>query len=162
MRAIKFYPKSHKKECTKCHEIKPFSEFHKGNDLSGLKYRCKQCDSLYKKEYYQKNKDVIKQKAFDYWKRTKHIRLNQRKDIRLRHLHNITLDEYNFMFEMQEGKCNICGTKLYKDKKTHVDHCHKTHDIRGLLCNHCNAGLGHFFDNITILKEAIKYLKKHN
>ena len=35
----------------------------------------------------------------------------------------------------------------------------KTNKIRGLLCSNCNRGLGHFKDNIDILKSAIKYLE---
>lgn len=42
-----------------------------------------------------------------------------------------------------------------------VDHDHKTNKFRGLVCGRCNQGLGHFQDNIEILKLAIKYLKKH-
>lgn len=41
-----------------------------------------------------------------------------------------------------------------------VDHNHKSNKIRGLLCLNCNAGLGNFRDNITLLKKAISYLEE--
>ena len=41
-----------------------------------------------------------------------------------------------------------------------VDHCHKSGQIRGLLCNACNKGLGLFKDSPIILEKAIKYLNQ--
>lgn len=51
--------------------------------------------------------------------------------------------------------CQICG----KEEALVVDHCHKTETYRGLLCNHCNRGLGHFMDDVEFLQNAIDYLK---
>lgn len=42
-----------------------------------------------------------------------------------------------------------------------VDHDHKTGEIRGWLCDNCNVALGRVDDSMVILKELIKYLKKH-
>lgn len=42
----------------------------------------------------------------------------------------------------------------------HVDHCHTTNDIRGLLCRHCNLLLGHAKDRVVVLQAAIRYLRK--
>lgn len=39
-------------------------------------------------------------------------------------------------------------------KQLHVDHCHKTGKIRGLLCYHCNVAVG-FYEN-TELNSKIK------
>jgi hypothetical protein len=51
-------------------------------------------------------------------------------------------------------QCVICGD----DGKLVVDHDHKTGQIRGMLCNHCNRGLGHFRDDPMILEFAAQYL----
>jgi len=40
------------------------------------------------------------------------------------------------------------------------DHDHRTGHARGFLCNHCNLGLGHFRDDIKLLRAAIRYLKR--
>ena len=51
-------------------------------------------------------------------------------------------------------QCVICGSQ----EKLVVDHDHKTGNIRGLLCNHCNRGLGHFRDDPMLLEFAAQYL----
>lgn len=48
----------------------------------------------------------------------------------------------------------ICGS----EEKLVVDHDHKKNKIRGMLCNHCNRGLGHFRDDPMLLEFAAQYL----
>ena len=75
----------------------------------------------------------------------------------LKRKYGLTIDEYNAMLEKQEKSCAICGGVDPK-KRLAVDHNHKTNEIRGLLCSHCNMGLGHFKDDLTLLAKAIQYL----
>lgn len=51
-------------------------------------------------------------------------------------------------------QCVICGS----NEKLVIDHDHKTNKIRGLLCNHCNRGLGHFRDDPMLLEFAAMYI----
>ena len=65
------------------------------------------------------------------------------------------------MYNEQQGCCLIC--KIHQseiNKKFHVDHCHSTDKIRGLLCPDCNHLLGFAKDNTEILKNAIDYLQR--
>jgi hypothetical protein len=67
------------------------------------------------------------------------------------------------MLEEQDNKCAICKSdNLMHRTKWHVDHCHETGKIRGLLCTLCNVGLGSFKDNKEFLKCAIEYLDGSN
>ena len=67
------------------------------------------------------------------------------------------------MLEAQNGRCKICGTDTPMGNGAfHVDHCHMTNKVRGLLCHKCNVGLGHFNDNISLLSTAILYLNEHH
>jgi hypothetical protein len=77
------------------------------------------------------------------------------------HFHS---DIKNILLENQRGKCKICDTEncFSSNKGFNLDHDHLTGKIRGVLCNMCNLGLGHFQDSISRLIKAIEYLKLHN
>lgn len=83
------------------------------------------------------------------------------KDLALKRLFGIDLKEYNEMLLKQNNSCAICQ-KQHADKAKRtlaVDHCHKTGEVRGLLCTNCNLALGNFKDNTELMQKAINYLK---
>ena len=68
-------------------------------------------------------------------------------------------EEYIKMSDAQDNRCAICGVhQLELDRKMAVDHSHKTGKIRGLLCMHCNVGIGYLKDSVDLLEKAQKYL----
>lgn len=64
------------------------------------------------------------------------------------------------VYEKFDGRCAICNSSDPKGyyKKFHTDHDHTNGKVRGLLCDNCNKGLGHFKDNIEFLESAVRYL----
>jgi hypothetical protein len=74
--------------------------------------------------------------------------------------YGLSVDEYAAILDSQSGGCGICGAKVPGGNSIfmHVDHCHATGKIRGLLCTNCNRGLGYFQDDIEVLAAAIRYL----
>ena len=72
----------------------------------------------------------------------------------------MTVEQFEQMFTDQGGRCAICGTDDFQGKRPHVDHCHTTGVIRGLLCVRCNQGLGNFRDSPAQLRAAIAYLER--
>ena len=54
--------------------------------------------------------------------------------------------------------CTACGKECTRTGELHVDHCHATGEVRGMLCFNCNAALGHVNDSIERLKMLIDYL----
>jgi hypothetical protein len=75
--------------------------------------------------------------------------------------YGITLDDYGRLLLEQDNKCAIC---LHPDVMVGplvIDHDHVTGEVRGLLCNGCNTGLGLFRDNLTLLLWAVRYLETH-
>jgi len=80
------------------------------------------------------------------------------KDLQLRRLYNITLDDYNTMYNKQQGLCSICGDK---HDVLCVDHCHSTGKVRGLLCRGCNLMIGNSQERSEVLERAKQYIIKH-
>lgn len=70
--------------------------------------------------------------------------------------YGITTEGLNVLLEAQENKCAICG----KQEKLHVDHCHVTKKIRGLLCQPCNCALGLLGENFSTLIRAADYIRR--
>lgn len=79
------------------------------------------------------------------------------RDQKLRRRYGIGLAEYNQMLEDQDFKCLVCKIDI-ESKTAHVDHNHATKRVRGLLCHHCNTGLGLFKDQPSVLVDAATYL----
>lgn len=76
----------------------------------------------------------------------------------------ITSAEYDHLLEQQQGRCAICGSeeghisKSGSQARLSVDHDHLTEQVRGLLCNKCNRGLGYFCESTELLSKALHYL----
>lgn len=99
---------------------------------------------------------------------------NNREKVRASYLktyYKLTWEDYLILYEKQCGQCAICRspiTVLYKkginSKKdvAHVDHCHETGRVRGLLCRYCNVGIGHLKDSALLCILASEYLKKES
>lgn len=141
---------------------------------------CKHCGRRSFMENFKKSKTTLsgvvnvckwcandKQKAYRIRSGYENPKLDasgrQRKaDLNLERKYGITADDYNKMSEMQNHVCKICGKKEPHPKRTRlsVDHCHKTKAVRGLLCSRCNYALGHFNDDVAMLKSAIDYLEQ--
>ena len=82
--------------------------------------------------------------------------------------YGLTCSEVEEMYNHQNGKCPICnkGVELWTGgdmmDKAVIDHCHTTGKVRGLLCQHCNRGIGLFFDMPYALRNAANYLEDNN
>jgi hypothetical protein len=130
------------RKCCSCNELLHVKEFYIKKDTKKDKhYRfnspCKICSNV--------NRNIDYQKAY------------QRK-----RKYNLTSEQYNDKLKIQNYSCDICNVHIDNlNKELAVDHCHTTGKIRGLLCGNCNSGIGFFNDDISRIKNAIQYLKKH-
>jgi hypothetical protein len=177
------------KECSNCNKELPKTKRYWGkrkNAKDGLDYYCKECKNKKQKELIEKNKEINKNrdpynpketkecskcnrelpKTKRYWHKS-----NSRRDglhnyckkckaiIQRKIIYNLTYDQQKELFSSQDSKCAICGRELLF-LKGHLDHDHKTGEVRGFLCGKCNVLLGKARDNPLILFKAITYLKQ--
>lgn len=126
-----------------------------------------------KKRYHEKKEEILRGCKDRYNKDT--ARITQRnKNYRARNrgkykeyewrcagMVNMTMERYDQLFQEQNGSCAICriGAETLS-RNLVVDHNHETGKVRGLLCDHCNQGIGKLKDNIIILERAIEYLNR--
>lgn len=72
--------------------------------------------------------------------------------------YGLSEEEFSIILDKQDNACAICKDKF--EDTPHIDHCHDTGEVRGLLCRGCNHGLGNFRDNEDNLLSAINYLER--
>jgi hypothetical protein len=127
------------KMCKTCAEVKPLSEYNKAPGyVMGVKPQCKPCYSAYNKAW--KNANETKESRRYAW---------------VKHKYGLTKEAYDAMLTKAGGKCEACGCN---NQEPHVDHCHTTGTVRGLLCDLCNRGIGLFMDSPDKLRSAANYL----
>lgn len=127
------------KRCTTCGKrrlLKYFCKYVHAPD--GLAYKCNPCQT----EYVAKNKVSL-------WLTASVRRYGTTREFILG------------LFKGQAGRCAICGKEMKMASRTcHIDHCHETGVIRGLLCGQCNVGLGMFQNSAILLRKAAEYVEK--
>ncbi|WP_251092694.1 endonuclease VII domain-containing protein [Streptomyces sp. Caat 7-52] len=77
---------------------------------------------------------------------------------RARHLkrsYGLTEAGRDAMVVSQRGLCAIC----LDAPPEHVDHCHKTGRVRGVLCFNCNSAIGKLRDDPDVGRRAVAYLE---
>jgi hypothetical protein len=175
------------RDCTKCAVFKPWADYHKAKKgLCGKAQQCKQCvhkyfhqrwkaDPDYRArvkahrrkpemqawlaEYNQRPEVIAHTKA--YFKVLNSTEQHKRysKNISLKSHYGITLEQYEGALAEQGGGCAICGVTTNTNRRSlHVDHDHSSGQIRGILCHHCNLGIGNLKDDPTLLTKAAAYL----
>ncbi len=117
-----------------------------------LELRRKRC-----REYARRSRETDPKKAYQ---RARDWRLrNPDYDQRahLRRFYGLTLEQFQAMETEQRGCCAICR-KIPKER-LHVDHCHESGRIRGLLCRACNSAIGYLGDDPELVDRAAAYLR---
>lgn len=113
-------------------------------------------------EFHQKEREARNKWYNERYRNDPEFRAQKnRKRVTMRY--GITVEDYDRMLVVQGGKCALCFAEPVDEpgKRLHVDHCHDTGKVRGLLCVACNTGMGKLRDNVEVLKRAIEYLEKN-
>jgi hypothetical protein len=100
--------------------------------------------------------------AYKAYKKKDYIKnMNEYKWRNIKNSYNLSREEYFALIEKQDNKCALC-LKPFEgilNRKLHIDHCHATNKVRGLLCMPCNVGLGMLGDDEEGLTKALAYVK---
>jgi len=137
--------------CRKCERVSTRYSTIRG----GRFYFCTDCEGIASRER-QGRKNAARRVDPDRSQKTRKSNLKR--------TYGISPADYDQMLDAQGGVCLICGDPpkvggVQAASKLHVDHDHSSGRVRGLLCNHCNRGLGAFRDRPELLEAAIAYLK---
>jgi hypothetical protein len=172
------------KRCSRCKEVLPRGAFASNKSVSdGLQAYCRECAAAYhQKRQLAKGRNIrprvpaptghkycrrCKQtKPHSEWDRNRTAsdglatacKACRRTEGRARHLrrnYGITEAERDEMLAEQKGLCSIC----LKRPAIHVDHCHKTGRVRGVLCFNCNSAIGNLGDDPGAVRRAAAYLE---
>lgn len=175
--------KSTKSKCKKCVKLRKVAaltlldKWKKNNPkkvrVSKRRWDAKNKERVreYNRLWKRKNrKKYLKARRLWNKKNIKRIRAGKRRFYRnnpesvlrshLKKCYGLSLEDFLQMRKNQKNLCAICKTEF--QKAPHVDHCHKTGKIRGLLCGLCNISLGGFKDSPERLRAAANYLDKAN
>lgn len=156
------------KTCITCGKEKEKTDFYpngytRKDGSKKIRNDCKDCCRSRRKQYFQnpdKRKKINQRRRKDYISDNgKRRGLN--KIYALKNLYGLTFEQFEQMLKDQNNKCAICGKHENEIRRgLFVDHNRETKEVRGLLCQNCNAGIGHFKESESLLYTAINYLSK--
>lgn len=127
--------------CTKCSLLKPEYAFRLRNRSDCPKpIRVKQCLKC------ERAANRIRMKVY-----------NKRKWVTQ---YGLTWDSYQELLDSQSRKCAACEAELDCGPNTHIDHCHRTGKVRGILCRSCNIALGLLDDDKDRVSLLLNYIER--
>ncbi|RPE45190.1 recombination endonuclease VII [Streptomyces sp. Ag109_O5-1] len=176
------------KHCRKCGRDLPPAAFARDkNRRDGLQVRCRECVAEYGAAHYRRRREAIGKtvrekvdvpaghkrcpqcevvKPHSEWERNKSssdgwasycraCRAERNRVSYVKRKYGLTEVERDALIASQRGVCCICLSA----PAAHVDHCHETGRVRGVLCFSCNAALGQFKDQPEVIRRAAAYVE---
>lgn len=99
------------------------------------------------------------------WNRGRHKETEGRAETSRRYLlrnkYGMSTADWDTLYASQGGRCAICRRPEEESGRLHVDHCHGSGAIRGLLCHSCNTAIGHLREDPEIIRAAVAYVEYH-
>jgi hypothetical protein len=152
--------------CSKCEIEKPLDDFSVDRSRkTGIHSHCKACQSARirakrKNDTEWRNAQVEKSRQYKILHPEKY-KQSVRNSV-LKAKYGMTTEDYEALFDSQGRLCAVCKSPKSRGfGRMHVDHCHKTGNVRGILCQPCNTSLGKCNDDPEILRKLAEYLEVH-
>ncbi|WP_155057541.1 endonuclease VII domain-containing protein [Streptomyces blattellae] len=176
------------KQCRKCQRDLPLAAFARDkNRRDGLQVHCRGCVAGYSAAHYRRRREALGKpvrekvdvpaghklcrscgeiKPHSEWHRNatasdglatccRTCKADRGRQGHLKRQYGLTVTECDEMIASQMGLCVIC----LKAPAVHVDHCHETGRVRGVLCFNCNSAIGKLGDDPDAVRRAAAYLE---
>jgi hypothetical protein len=121
---------------------------------TSYKNKCRKC---YYKEYYQKNKEKLKQQFKDNYKKNKQRYKENSKKWKQNNKEKakksdtisdwkqkgLICDNYDQVYQLwlDSTHCDKCGCQYTNKNHKDMEHCHTTGAFRGIVCHKCNLNM---------------------
>lgn len=130
-------------------------------------YRAKpgvrEAQTAYNREWRDNNRDRVNAAHRRYKQNNLEKRRESYRRSSMKRRYGITPEQKEEIFENQGRRCAACqADEPGGERGWHVDHCHDSGKVRGILCCNCNVALGHAKDDTDRLHSLIEYLEKNS
>jgi hypothetical protein len=141
------------KICKKCRQEKPatLEFFYVSSKGGNVCSPCKSCVSLRAKQWHKNHPQDVRKRKKQWFEKNK----DWHRNYDLQRKYGISLKDWLRLHAKQKGACATC----LRVTNLHVDHCHTSGRVRGLLCRNCNMALGLVAENVETLLRQAQYLK---
>ena len=125
--------------------------------------KARETHRIAQKKWRDKNREKVRARTNE-WAKNNRDKVNEyRRKQHFREKYGISIEERDAILKAQNNKCACCETNDPGNKYGWVvDHNHITGQVRGILCHHCNVGLGFVNDDVEKLQKLINYLQVTN
>lgn len=161
----------------------------RGHRINKAVKRCPVCDEVSSRAWYEQRKEQVREYNKSYnaqmhikeYRRRKTAEYRQQQSVRDAHntaerqrakderysfvrlvrSYGMEVIDFAYRLRAQDFKCAACRDVLGMGRETHIDHCHTTGEVRGILCSRCNLSLGHAKDTPQRLRALADYLERY-
>jgi hypothetical protein len=144
------------KTCSLCGVTKGIAEFWSTGGR--LRSSCKSCERQRNLRYRKDHPEIVRQSTMR-WRQRNPEKMSAQYTRKKLKGYGITEVQYRDMSRAQGGVCAVCGETNTSGMALAVDHSHRTGEVRGLLCNRCNAALGFLKNDPERCLRAALYLE---
>ena len=123
-------------------------KYYKKNKEKVKQNRLKHRDKLlqYQKEYhktetFKKSHRIEKRSQYNKeWKKNNPLKAKKSQARGNWKRRGLAMDTFEYVWSIYlvEKKCHLCNYQFKELKEKRMDHCHQTHQYRGIMCNYCN------------------------
>jgi hypothetical protein len=149
------------KLCSKCGNAGKF--YKDATKKDGLHSICAVCHTISYQARIERDPQarVRMRETSKQWKELnrEHCKKSQTNST-LRAKYGITLQDYDDMLALQNNGCKVCMLPP-TTQRLHVDHCHTTGKVRGLLCQACNVSIGKMRESPELLRALATYIEEN-